>query len=203
MQRGKNDAEQTRMAILDAAVREFSERGITGTTLERISRAAGVTRGAFYWHFKDKIDLLRALVEQSAYPQQDMMAAAAAAGHDDPFGLLESAAHEVLTLFEADERRQRLFRIMTACNPGSEEAEWFRQADIDMFRLVSQITAHARQQGTLTDEFTPDEAAGIMMITMKGLLSEWLRTNKAFSLGEFGKKVIRKDLQFLRKRPED
>ncbi|CAB3752339.1 MULTISPECIES: TetR/AcrR family transcriptional regulator [Burkholderia] len=48
----------TREAILDASERCFIERGYRAASLEEIAEAAGVTRGAVYWHFKDKSALL-------------------------------------------------------------------------------------------------------------------------------------------------
>ena len=77
MRRCKTDAEQTRTAILDAAEHMFCEQGIAASTLEKISRRAGVTRGAVYWHFKDKIDLLRALHKRSEPPQKLLIRMAA------------------------------------------------------------------------------------------------------------------------------
>ena len=51
MRRTKEQAEQTRVAILEAAERLFLEKGVAQCSLEQIARAAGVTRGAVYWHF--------------------------------------------------------------------------------------------------------------------------------------------------------
>ena len=94
MRRCKEDAEQTRQAILDAAEVIFCDQGVAAATLERISRMAGVTRGAFYWHFKDKADLLQALHDRSRPAQAVMIRAAAQNGHPDPLGLLAQAATE-------------------------------------------------------------------------------------------------------------
>ncbi len=57
-------SEQTRRLLLDVARRLFAERGFAGTPTEEIVREAGVTRGALYYHFKDKEDLFRAVVEE-------------------------------------------------------------------------------------------------------------------------------------------
>ncbi len=57
MRRTKEDAEKTRQSILDAALEVFYRRGVTRTTLAEVAAEAGVTRGAVYWHFKDKYEL--------------------------------------------------------------------------------------------------------------------------------------------------
>lgn len=190
MRRSKDDAERTRIAILDAAEQVFCEQGVAGATLEKISRAAGVTRGALYWHFADKTDLLRALHERAAPPQVEIILLAADEENDDPLGMLEAAAIEMLRLFEHDESRQRLFLIMSNHVASDVETEWLQSANADMSRALTALTAQARAQGRLNPDFTPEEAAVIMMATMNGLLSEWLRRGKSFPLAELGAKFV-------------
>lgn len=59
------DAQKTRKAILDSALRLFSRRGFERTSLFDIAKYAGVTRGAIYWHFDDKRDLLLELYDRT------------------------------------------------------------------------------------------------------------------------------------------
>jgi AcrR family transcriptional regulator len=63
MRRTKEDALETRQALLNAALRVFSEKGLEATRLEDIAERAEVTRGALYWHFKNKEDLLISLLD--------------------------------------------------------------------------------------------------------------------------------------------
>lgn len=57
----------TRRKILNAAEVCFCHSGISGTTLQSVATQAGVTRGAVYWHFVDKEDLLRGVVERLSF----------------------------------------------------------------------------------------------------------------------------------------
>ena len=59
MRRTKEEAEQTKEAIFQAGIRLLSEKGISETSMADIAREAGVTRGAIYWHFKDKEELIQ------------------------------------------------------------------------------------------------------------------------------------------------
>jgi len=56
----KNNREK----ILNAATQLFGRRGYHGTTIEDVTSASGISRGALYWHFKGKSDLLGAVVER-------------------------------------------------------------------------------------------------------------------------------------------
>ena len=55
--------EQTRAAILDAAVREFAQEGIAGARIDAIARAAGVNKALLYYYFHDKEQLYGAALD--------------------------------------------------------------------------------------------------------------------------------------------
>lgn len=74
-------AAATRRRLLDAARHLFTEKGFAATSTEELVRAAGVTRGALYHHFRDKADLFAAVFEEvEEGVTRDAMAAANAAG---------------------------------------------------------------------------------------------------------------------------
>ncbi len=50
--------------LIDAAMDLFASYGYRGTSLSRIAKAAGVTKGALYWHFTDKEDFFLAVVDK-------------------------------------------------------------------------------------------------------------------------------------------
>src|SRR5947208_16766460 len=82
--RTKEDAAATRELLLDAAEREFCERGASRTSLAEVASAAGVTRGAVYWHFRDKSDLFSAMCARAKLPLQTMLERAGNTPQDDP-----------------------------------------------------------------------------------------------------------------------
>ena len=63
MRRTKAEAEQTRHDILKAALILFDEQGYVQTNLSDIARKAEVTRGAIYWHFDNKEQIVAALAQ--------------------------------------------------------------------------------------------------------------------------------------------
>ena len=60
--RTKQEAEQTRKDILQATLDMFCEKGYTRTTLDDIASRIGLTKGAVYWYFRNKPDILKALI---------------------------------------------------------------------------------------------------------------------------------------------
>ena len=63
MRRSKNDAEKTKQLLVQAACEVFYREGVARATLEQIAREAGLTRGALYWHFNNKVDILDELFQ--------------------------------------------------------------------------------------------------------------------------------------------
>jgi AcrR family transcriptional regulator len=63
LRRTREEAEQTRQELLTTAMFCYAEHGINNVSLKAIAAEAGVTHGAFYWHFKNRDDLLIALAQ--------------------------------------------------------------------------------------------------------------------------------------------
>ena len=63
--RKRADGEQSRERILDAASEIASERGYEGTSIALVSKKCGLPASSIYWHFKDKDDLLAAVIDRS------------------------------------------------------------------------------------------------------------------------------------------
>ncbi|MBV9412789.1 MAG: TetR/AcrR family transcriptional regulator [Acidimicrobiia bacterium] len=85
----------TRSALVGAAATLFAAQGFVDTATETVVKAAGVTRGALYHHFTDKVDLFRAvyeLVEQRVIARVEK----AVDGLTDPLDVLRAGADAFL-----------------------------------------------------------------------------------------------------------
>jgi AcrR family transcriptional regulator len=81
--RRRSEAKQeTREALIAAALAEFAEHGLDAPSLDAICARAGYTRGAFYVHFRDRADLLVAVVEHAMTVFMDAVIASGGEGHD-------------------------------------------------------------------------------------------------------------------------
>lgn len=65
MRKTKEDAELTKQHLLEAAFQLFVENGYDRTSLEQICQEARVTRGAAYWHFKNKYEIFENTVVET------------------------------------------------------------------------------------------------------------------------------------------
>jgi len=90
---------------------------------------------------------------RAALPQQELLSLAAERGHEDPLGLLEAAGHEVLAIFEVDERQQRLFRILSNHGEDREVAGRIMDHNRDLFDLLRRVAEQARRVGVLNPAF--------------------------------------------------
>lgn len=62
MKKTKEEAEATRQAILQSALDTFCEKGYSKTTFDEIAKRINLTKGAVYWHFRNKPDVIAALI---------------------------------------------------------------------------------------------------------------------------------------------
>ncbi|WP_349956619.1 TetR family transcriptional regulator [Rhizobium sp. ZPR3] len=202
MRRTKEDAAKTREEVLAAAAEIFYENGVSGSSLEKIAQRAGVTRGAIYWHFKDKAEVLTALHSEIRLPQEAMVDYAIEHGHDDPLGLIEQGTIEVLQILVNDEHQQRVFAIMIlGCEFTehlSDAAQRIITANAEMFGKLQKLIEMADEQSSLAALWTADSAARAIQCSMNGLLAEWLRSGKSFPLVDVGERLVRSLIRSMR-----
>lgn len=203
----KAEAEETRVKILDAAELLFFERGVAKTSLEQIAEEAGVTRGAIYWHFSDKVDLFRALHERVRLPQEDIIEQAAADSHPDPLGLIQQISVDCLKIITADVRRQRVYAILLfRCEYVGEMVEALkRQQDADLVMRTSLVRLFtiASENGSLHVNWPAETAARVYASMMRGLWADWLRYGQDFDLLTVGSQCLDKLFESFRAATKD
>lgn len=178
VRRTKNEAEETRSRILDAAERVFSERGVSRTSLEDVAQAAGVTRGAIYWHFKDKRDLFAAMVNRVTLPMEAMVAASSDESVADPIASLRASAVNALRRIATDPQVQRVFDVVThKCEYLGEMAGVNNRISAVQKGCVDraeQAIRNAIRRGQLPASVNPRLAAIGLDSLLYGLISSWL-----------------------------
>jgi TetR/AcrR family acrAB operon transcriptional repressor len=186
VRRTKEEALETRNQILDTAERVFSAKGVSRTSLADIADAAGVTRGAIYWHFKNKADVFQAMIERVALPMEEMVRAAADEAAEDPLERVRAACVYVLRKTAEDRRVRRVLEI----------AFFKCEIDEDMRPLVGRqmecraegmvmfqkALRNAIRRGQLPKNVEVRRATIALMAFIDGLLYNWLLKPDMFAL---------------------
>ena len=102
--RTKAEADETRTKLLDAAEAVFFEKGVSRTSLGDIAERAGATRGAVYWHFKDKVDIFSSVLGRICMPFDEICENIY--GDMPPLARIRRSIQEVVDSMDADERRR-------------------------------------------------------------------------------------------------
>lgn len=195
MRRTKEEAEQTKAAILDAAIDIFSSEGVAKTSLEQIAKKADVTRGAVYWHFKNKREIFEALHDDLHTPFLQEVLDNIEKSHDSPLQQLESLCVKLLIDLQRDKRKQRLLSIfMVRCDYSGELSECReiqlnrRQDKLDVFRRYFEKAA---KQHPLPAGATPRTMTLAVACYMRGIIMEFLDNPELLNLEEEAPAMVR------------
>ncbi len=172
--RTKQEAEKTRAALLRAAEQVFYEKGVVSASLHEIARMAGVTRGAVYWHFKDKAEILRTLADDIYFPHEDLLSRMGATDMDDPLGALHAEVCASLNALTNDPRRRRLLTVLTQRCEYIEEMEKMIRRNNEcrdrMKERLQVIFEQARRKGLLSSVWTAQTAMQALQSMIMGFI---------------------------------
>lgn len=109
----KEEAGKTRKDIIESARKVFHQCGVSRSTLEKIAKEAGVTRGAIYWHFKDKAELFFAMREDVFAPMVERTDSLLfSAAYDNPLDAIEASLKELFRVLDDCVVVREVFEIM-------------------------------------------------------------------------------------------
>ena len=193
----KQEALETREKLLDAAEQLFLRQGVSGTSLQQIADEAQLTRGAVYWHFKDKAELFDAMMRRGTMPlEQGVRMDPAAAARAQPLTLLELRWNLANVFWSAanNERTRRVFEIamqkveyageMLALH---ERKRAVRRGWLDENRAAF---ARAIDEDLLPAGVDADRAAVTLMSLVDGLLHQWIYEPGSFDLVGVGTQAV-------------
>jgi TetR/AcrR family transcriptional regulator, acrAB operon repressor len=201
----KEDTEHTYSMLLDAAETVFKERGVAAATLNDIATAAGMTRGAIYWHFKDKSELLHAMCQRATLPMESMLNEVVSVPTDDPLGSLRRLCVHNLSRVAQSPRQHAVFDILFhKCEKNGEMAALFER------EKESRNECHGRAEALLRQavkmgQLPPDTDTTLAMRALHGyivgLMHEWLLTPEAYDLAQHAEPLIEIMIAGLRVSP--
>lgn len=197
----KQEALETREKILDAAEMLFQRRGVSRTSLQDIATEAELTRGAIYWHFKDKAEMFNAMMERATMPLEQAMDCAKVARPDAP---LEQLRWGLLNAFHStvnNERTRRVFEIAMHRVEYVDELLAVRDRHLavrnECLDDVEQAFQKAIAGGQLPASVRTRSAAIALHSITDGLIQNWILDPSSFDLMEVGQEVIEAFLNSL------
>ncbi len=198
----KEEAQETRSAILDAAVRVFAVKGAAHASLADIAQEAGVTRGAIYWHFANKADLLNTLWDQVLSLYEPLAQASESRDEPDPLGKMKALYLSFFTGLVEDPRQQQLFRILFDDSDRSKDTEAIRLRHAvirqERFQGIQIALRNARDRGQLPPDFDVRGGAIAVLSFIHGLIANRIMTPDLFDIKKEAPQLIEAMLAMLR-----
>ncbi len=176
----------TRERLLDAAQCLFREQGVTRTSLAEVATAAGMTRGAVYWHFKDKADLFRAMCDRATLPLDASFDHAVQRAGNDPLGTLRALSIGALDQLATDTRAQNVFEIVFHKSELVDElaglATSHKQERCACLAQIEDMIRRAARIGQLPADLDAALATQALHAYMVGIMHEWVLDPTAYDL---------------------
>lgn len=183
----KEDAEKTRQDIIESARTVFHECGVSRSTLEKIAKEAGVTRGAIYWHFKDKAELFFAMREDVFRPMVERTDSLLLSDdYANPLDAIEASLKEFFRVLDDCPVVREVFEIMISrCEYVDEFASVQEEAGRPAYEFLEKMERMYRKaadKGSLRPGLDPEATARDTWAFTSGLLHLMLGCQKGSDL---------------------
>ena len=169
----KEDAEKTRQAVIESALDVFSEKGFAKATFDEIALRAGFTKGAVYWYFRNKADLVSALIVEYMGRKREELAENIPSG-DTLDDLLEYFSVWASVL--RDDARFSKFNRFVICQMEWSEAVINRvQKSLSMqkdwhLEKIKQVLVKSKERGEIREDVDLDVICDVIRSTYLGIV---------------------------------
>jgi TetR/AcrR family acrAB operon transcriptional repressor len=191
--RTKEDALATRNLVLDTAELVFARRGVSRTSLNEIAETAGLSRGAIYWHFKDKAELFDAMMQRVLLPMEDKLNLATP-GQTEVLEQMRRGCIQALRKIVEDDQVRRVFEIAIHKVEYVDELEAVRDRRRDACKThldqIERCMTQCVRRGQLPGRISARAAALGLHSLLEGLFQNWMLDQGAFDLVRIGTQVI-------------
>jgi AcrR family transcriptional regulator len=153
---------------MEAAARAFAEKGYAGASLNDVINAAGITKGAFYFHFPSKEALALSVLR---YKQEQWAGRVLAATmkHQGSMDQMTAMVEALIDLHQNDRASRAISRI---CWELSEDPELIPQLSpqFDVWvEMTASLFARAQQEGLIREDLDPHAMGEAAVATFVGL----------------------------------
>lgn len=163
----------TKSRLLQAAARVFAQQGYAGATLDQIGAAAGLTKGAVYWHFSSKSDLYLALLESDlADIFHEMPQSIEQLTHAEDMGKALSywLTDIILEKCRIDQDKNLLFYEFLASSRDVAVKEKLKTLYTFSHASMNQIVKELQDQMLIVDRVAPESLTFLVSALVDGLI---------------------------------
>jgi AcrR family transcriptional regulator len=160
--------EASRRQLVEVAIDCFARHGFQGTSIDRIARSAGMTKGALYYHFRDKEDLLLEAVKDRIGEFERQVLDGVAASEDAFERLARVVDACFLTATVSNHRRFIITLMIEALDTNPRLSEQFRKVLRRMRGFLADVVADGQARDTMRRDVAPKDAAALIAGTIMG-----------------------------------
>jgi AcrR family transcriptional regulator len=169
-------SEKTRRSIINAALKLFVRKGYHGTSISDISQQAKLTKGAIYFHFKNKNALLKRILEE--YDEMFLQRLINEVEKVNGKGIDKCHSYiKFSSNFVSKHRDMCLFLTTLAtelCGSTSKEEEkWIKEIFKKYYEFVTMLLEEGKQDGSLRGDINPNVLAINLIGANEGNLIQW------------------------------
>lgn len=169
------EAERTRQRILASGAQIFAARGFSGATLEVIAKQAGLSRGAVYWHFKGKEELLLVVLQETMLPVEHFFSAEMDLQQN--IQRLYTAIQQTFTNPESRQLCEVLLKKNESIDDANPIAERLHLAQKRFSIQMQHLLKSAIDKGEVNPTLDIDLTCRIFQMYLSGLFFECLQGN--------------------------
>jgi TetR/AcrR family transcriptional regulator, cholesterol catabolism regulator len=174
----REQSERTRRALIDNALELFGTKGYAVTSVQEITEAANLTKGAFYHHFESKEALLRVIHDEFLDYQLAVLKEALAADAD-PATRLRELLRTLLASTARYQTNVTVFYLERRHLHGVHFKEMRRKRD-EFDRLFLELIERGIEQGSFRSDLDPHVVA-LGIVGMCAWVHQWYRPRGRFS----------------------
>jgi TetR/AcrR family acrAB operon transcriptional repressor len=205
VRRTKEEAQETRHQILCAAELCFYRKGISRTSLAEIATAAGVTRGAIYWHFQDKSELVGSLLKHISLPLEPLGEASRNPSEPDPLGRMRDLLIKIFQRAATDTQVRRVSEILFHKCEYTEDLgnlrQWMQAFRREYEHNIELSLRNAIAKGQLPDDLNLTVASRCVHAFITGILDQCLLVPDGMDLNANAEMLVDGILDMLRLSP--
>lgn len=178
----------TKSKIVSTAWKLFYEQGYDNTTVDKIIKESGTSKGTFYHYFNGKDGLLSSLSYLFDEKYEELLQEMEP--EMNSFERLMYLNQELFAMIETRVSKELLASLYSSQLVTKGDKHLLDQNRV-YYKMLNKIAAEGQQRGELTAQIPAYEIAKVYALCERGLLYDWCLSGNEYSLKEYGNRMMR------------